>query len=642
MFDLFRSRDKAVRTVLTVVIGLVGLSMVAYLIPGGVGPGDLGNPQTVMAEVCGEPITQREVQMQLQAALKNKNFPVEMVQNYIPEFVNQFVSERALACQAEDMGFQVNEQEVANAIRSMLPQIFQGGFNKDLYSGFLQQQGLTITEFEANVRKQILLTKLRNLVLEATIVTPAEIESEYRRRNEKIKIDYVSFNSDKFRGQVTVTPAEMQTFFNASRAAFRVPEKRSFDVLVANEDKIGAALTIDDAVLRQAYMSAGDRFRTGERVKVRHILLKTTDMSADDAKKQEAKANDLLKQIKGGADFAKLAEANSDDPGSKSRGGDLDWVVKGQTVANFEASAFSLKKGEISNLVKTEYGFHILQVMDREDARVKPFEEAKVELAAELKKQQVLTRMEMAAEQARAELLKNPKSGVQIAANLGLNFYHVNEARPGDPIQEIGIVAEFEQAIFGTPLDGVTNIIVAPGSKLAVGVVTGVTPARSAELSEVEQQVRDQLTIQKSREMMIAKQKEVGDILKASPGDLKKVAAAVGGTVATSSEFTRDGAAEGVGSGSYFAELFSKEPGAVVGPINVMDQIVVARLASKTPADMGQLMAERDTLLNSLKGKLAQERKDLFEDGLVTKLVDKGKIKINQDAIKRMMTSYRS
>jgi peptidyl-prolyl cis-trans isomerase D len=642
MFDLFRSRDKAVRTVLTVLLGLVALSMVAYLIPGGVGPCDLSNPQTVMAEVCGEPITMREVQMQLQAAMKNKNFPPEMVQNYIPEFVNQFVSERALACQAEDMGFIVSEQEVANAIRSMLPQVFQGGFNKEVYTMFLQQQNLTIPEFEANVKKQILLTKLRNLVLEATIVTPDEIEAEYRRRNEKIKIDYVSFSSDKFRSQVTLKPEEIQAYFNANRTAFRVPEKRSFDVLVANEDKIGASLAIDEAVLRQAYMSAGDRFRTGERVKVRHILLKTTDMSADDQKKQEARANDLLAKIKGGADFAKLATENSDDPGSKARGGDLDWVVKGQTVPNFEAAAFSLKKGELSSVVKTEYGFHILQVMDREDAKVKPFEEAKAELAAELKKQQVLSRMEVAMEQARAELQKNPKNAVQIAANLNLNYYRVNEARPGDPIQEIGIVPEFEQAIFAAQPNTVTNIVVAPGSKLALGVLTGITPARNAELSEVEQQVRDQLTIQKSREMMMAKQKEVADIVKSSPGDLKKVAAAVGGTVGTSGDFARDGAAEGLGSGAYFVELFAKEPGAMVGPINVMDQVVVARLAAKTPADMGQLAAERDTLLNSLKGRKAQERKDLFEDGLVAKLIDKGKIKINQDAIKRMMTSYRS
>ena len=131
MFDIFRSRDKAVRTTLTVMLGLVALSMVAYLVPGGVG-GDTGGAEPVVAQVCDDKITLREVQMQLQSALKNKQFPMQMIQNYIPEFVNQFVAERATACQAKDMGIRVSEEEVANAIKSMLPQIFQGGFNKEL------------------------------------------------------------------------------------------------------------------------------------------------------------------------------------------------------------------------------------------------------------------------------------------------------------------------------------------------------------------------------------------------------------------------------------------------------------------------------------------------------------------------------
>jgi peptidyl-prolyl cis-trans isomerase D len=637
---MFRSRDKAVRTTLTVMLGLVALSMVAYLVPGGPGSGATTN-EAVIAEVCDSKITLREVQMQLQSALKNKSFPMQMIQNYIPEFVNQFVAERATACQANDMGIRVSEEEVANAIKSMLPNIFQGGFNKELYAGFLSQQGLTIPEFETNVRKQMQLVKLRNLVMEGLIVTADEIEGEYKRRNEKIKVEYVTFAADKFKGQVNLTPADVQTYFNANRDRFKTEEKRSFDLLVAAEDKIGATIDVSENTLRQVYASAGDRWRSGERVHVRHILFKTTEKSDADVKAIEAKAAGVLQQIKGGADFAKLATEHSDDPGSKAKGGDLDWVVKGQTVANFEASAFSLKKNEISNLVKTEYGYHILQVLDREEPKVKTFEDVKAELAVEMRRQQVQARMEQAAEQARAELAKAPKNAAAIAAKYNLNHYTVQEARPSDPLQEIGVNQDFSSAVFSLQPGGVSNGIIIGNNKIAIAVLQGITPIRNAELTEVENGIRAQLTEQKAFEIMSAKAKEVDGMVKAG-GDLKAIAKAVGGEVKTSDEFTRDGNIQAVGSATYFSDLFEKPAGSLSGPHNISGQVAVARLVSKTDADMSKLATERPNLITGIKGRKAQERKDLFEDGLVNRLIEKGKIKINQDIIRRMIDSYRA
>ena len=639
MFDFFRSRDKAARTILTVLLAMVALSMVAYLVPGG--PGGPTTSETVIAEVCGDKITAREVQAQLQAQLKNRNFPVQMIQAYLPEFVNQFVAERASACVADEMGMRVTEEEVANSIRSMLPQVFQGGFNKELYAGFLQQQGLTIPEFEANVAKQMRLNRLRIVVMEGVVVSPAEVEEEFKRRNEKIKVDYVRFGVDKFNSQVKISPEEMQTYFNANRAGYRTPEKRSFDVLVASEDRMSAAINIDDNVLRSAYNTSGDRFRSGERVKVRHILISTTGKSADDAKKAEGKANALLAQIKGGADFAKLAKENSEDPGSKENGGEYGWMAKGQTVPAFETTAFSLKKGELSGLVKTEYGYHIIQTLDREDAKVKPFEEVKAELATELKKQQAQSKVEAAAEQARNELAKSPGNAAAIAAKYNLAHYNVNEAASRTPIPEIGVVDEFYAAVFSAEKGKITNLVVAQGNRMAFAVVNNISPARPAELAEVEGQVRSALTAQKGQELLQKKQKEIEDLVKQG-ADLKKVGQAVGVDIKTTNDFTRDGAAEGIGTGTHFAELFTKEAGAMIGPLQISDQIIVAKLVSKTAADMAKFAEDRDQILSNLKGRRAQERKDLFEDGIVAKLIDRGKVKINQEAIKRLLDSYRS
>ncbi len=232
----------------------------------------------------------------------------------------------------------------------------------------------------------MLLTKIQNLALEGMIVTPEEVEREYRKKNEKVKVEYISLTPQKFLSQATATPEEVKNYFQQHRANYSIPEKRSYDLIVVDQERIAAGVNLGDDDLRKLYQSNQDRYRTPERVHARHILLKTTDRPKEDLPKIEAKAKDLLKQIKSGADFAELAKKNSDDPGSATKGGDLDWVVRGQTVPNFEKAAFALKPKETSDVIKTEYGFHIVQVLEKQDARVKPFDEVKKELAEEGKK----------------------------------------------------------------------------------------------------------------------------------------------------------------------------------------------------------------------------------------------------------------
>ena len=642
MFDFFRSRDKNVRILLGVLLGFVALSMGAYLVPGGPGGPSMAGNDTVVAEIGDKKVTLQEVQRTLQGALRGKQFPTEMLQNYIPVLVDQMIAERAVAYQADRMGFTVTEDELGNSLRSMLGNILQGGFDKDRYTAFLAQQNMTVAEFEGNVRTQMLLTKLRNIVLEGVVVTPDEIEGEFRRRNEKVKLDYILFNSETLKKDVKLTPEDIQKFFAASRASFRVAEKRSFEVLVANEEKIGESVTMGDDVLRAAYAANMDRYRSGERVMGRHILLMTQNKSADDAKKLEIKIGELLKQIKGGADFAEIAKKNSEDPGSAPKGGDLGWISKGQMVPNFEATAFSLKKGEISNVIKTEYGFHIVQVTDREDARVKPFDEVKAELATETKKKQVFDRMQSASEQARAALAKSPGSGAQIAQQFNLNHYVVQNASSSDPVQEIGINAEFGGTMFGLQKGGVTPLVTAPGNKIAFGVLTGISPSRNAELSEVETQVREQLTGVKARELLVGKTAEAARSMAAAGGDFAKLAKSLGGEVKTTTDFGRDGAVDGLGDAAYFGEAFVKPVGTILGPISMMEQLVIVRVNAKVEADLGKLATERETMVGALKGRKSQERKDLFEEGLVHRLIDQGKIKINTEAIKKLQSSYRS
>ncbi len=641
MFDLFRSRAKAVRYLLGGLLMVVALSMVVTLIPGW-GSMPVGEEQ-VVAEIGDEALTQREVQLQLQAAMRNKAFPSALAYIYVPQMIDQMITERVLAYQAERIGFRVSEADLAQTIRSMIPQLYQDGkfVGRQAYADFLAQQNLTIPQFEANVRKQMLLTKLRNLAGEGVVVTPGEIGEEYRRRNEKIKLEYVAISPDKLRSQATVTPEEVKDYFEKNRPAYQIPEKRSFEMLVIDEAKIGERVTLPEADLRRAYEANKEQYRTPERVNVRHILLKTTEKPKEEVPKIQARAAELLKQIRGGADFAELARKNSEDPGSAAKGGDLSWIVRGQTVKAFEETAFTLKPNQISDVISTEYGFHILQLLKKEEARLKPFEEVKEQLAKEQKRQQVFNLMQNLADQAQAELSRNPQQAASIAQRLNVPLVRVDKAGRGDPIPEIGVNPEFEEALSGLQKGRFTPPIQIQGNKLIIAVLTEIYPVRPAELAEVEKQIRDQLVSQKVAQLVEQRAREALEKARAGGGDLKKVAQALGLELKTTQEFGPDGAADGIGPATSLGEAFTTAAGGLFGPVAIDDKRFVCTVAAKTAADTSKLAEQRGAILAEIKRRKARERDELFTDSLRTRLIQDGKVKIHEDVIRRLTSAYR-
>src|SRR6476619_1797141 len=201
MFDLFRSRDKAVRILLGALLVLVGFSMLTYLIPS-YNSGASAN-DVVIAEVGKEAITLPEIQRLIQNTMRGRQLPPEILPTYVPQMVDNMINERALAYEAERLGFEVTEDQIADAIRTYVPNLFQDGrfLGKEAYAGLLAQQNMTIPEFETEMRRQLLITRLRDVALEGTIVTPQEIEQEYKKKNEKIKVEYVKLTADKYRAE---------------------------------------------------------------------------------------------------------------------------------------------------------------------------------------------------------------------------------------------------------------------------------------------------------------------------------------------------------------------------------------------------------------------------------------------------------
>ena len=409
MFDLFRSRDKAVRILLGGLLVLVAFSMLTYLVPN-YNNGSTGS-DTVVAEVGKDTITLAETQRLIQATVRGRQLPTEILPTYIPQMVEQMVTERAMAMEAERLGLQVTDAEMADAIRQMVPSLFPDGkfVGKEAYAGMLAQQNMTIDQFESDLRRQVAITRLRDIALEGIVVTQAEIEAAFRKKNEKIKVEFVRLTADKYKAESQPSEQEIEAFFNANTSRYTAAEKKNLTLLIADQAKMEAVANPTDADLQRLYSQNQEAFRTPERVKARHILLKTQGKPAAEEAAIKAKGESLLKQIKGGADFAKLAKENSDDTGSAVNGGELgDWITHGQMVPEFDKAIFSLKPGETSDLVKTVYGYHIVQTLARQDGGVRSFAEVKPELAAQWKKQRVNDLMQLASDKAQAALQKDP------------------------------------------------------------------------------------------------------------------------------------------------------------------------------------------------------------------------------------------
>lgn len=635
MFDLFRSRAKAVKILMGALLTMVALSMLVYLIPGAGTP--LGNPNDqVVAEIGKEAVTVPEIEQQIRNVLGNRQLPPEMVATYVPQIVDQAIADRAVAYEGQRLGFQVTDQELAKTLRSLQ----FGTLPPDQYRQYIEQQmGMTVPEFENNVRLKAYQDDVQMVALEGVIVTPAEVQAEYRKRNDKTKIDYIALDPVKLAAAIKPTTDDLKAYFEKNKNFFTAPETRDVQLIVADQAKVAESIQIPDDQIQAYYNAHKDQYRTPERVHARHILLSTTNKPKDEIPKIQAKAEDLLKQIRGGADFAQLAQKNSDDPGSAAKGGDLGWVVRGQMVKNFEDTVFALKPKEVSNVVTTEYGFHIIQVLEKEPARLRPLDEVKGEIATALRNQQVFDKMQNLADEAHADLVKQPQDAQQIAQKLNLLYVTADKYTQGGTIPELGADPQTAQAVLSLKQGEVSQVLQS-GNKLAIAVVTAIHPVHPADFSEVEAKVRENYSQKKALDLVAEDSKKISDLLKQNGGDLKAAAKSVGQEVKTSDFFTRNGAIEGIGSAATLGDSVDKPVGSIIGPLDTGNLTLIGKIVDRQNADMSKFPQERDQMVTQLKGQKAQQLVQLFQDSVLTTLIRDGKVKKHQDVINRLIAQY--
>jgi peptidyl-prolyl cis-trans isomerase D len=639
MFDLFRSSDKIKKYVLGGLLTLVALSMVTYLIPNySLGTTPTENP--VLAEIGGKKITALEAQQLFQKTTQGR-IPPDLVEVYLPQFVEQMVSQRAALYEADRLGITATDDEALANIVANFPQFFPNGSlaNKEQFETALTQQGLTLQDVVDEARDQVIMHKMQAAVLGSVVVTPKDIEDEFRRKYEKLKIQYIAFPAAKFRDQAKPSDEEVRAFYEKNKASFAQPAKMAYQVIVLDQDKVAAGINVTDEQLRAAYSNALDNFRMPERVHARHILLKTDGKSDADKKALKAKAEDLVKQLKNGADFAELAKKYSED-GSKDQGGDLGWFTHGQMVAEFDNAAFALKPKEISGVVTSQFGYHIIQTLEKEPAKLKPFEEVKDELAKEVRAQAVTEKMQTLGDQMHADLVKSPKSAADVAKKYGADLIVMPSAAAGDAIPGLGANPEIDSALAAMKPDEVSSEIVLPNNREAVVILNSRTPGRPSEFSEVQAQIRDKLTNEKAATLAAERSKQAAERLSKGE-DIAQVAKSMQLEVTTSSTFGRADSVDGLGPAASIEDAFNKPVGGVVGPTPIQGRNIVAKITEKSDADMAALPVEHDSILAQLKQKKAQDRNALLMDGILAKLTSEGKVTVNQKEIQNMLASLR-
>ena len=651
MFDLFRSREKSVRIVLGGVLLMVAASMLLYLVPS-YNTGMSGT-EGVVAEVAGHDITVADVRQMIEKVLKGRQLPPEVLPNYIPRMVDQMISDRALEYAAGKLGFEVTDQDVANNLRQYLPpELFPNGkfAGKEAYAMFLAQQNLTMGQFESDLRRQILIHRMMDVAVEGSVVSELEIQRTFEARNEKIRMQYVKLVADKYKKESEPSVEDMKAYFNLRPKDFQVPPQRSLAILYQDPARVEASLTPADNDLQTLYKQNPEQFRVAERVKVRHILLKTQGKPASEEPKMKAQADDILRQVKSGAKFELLVEKFSEDPGSKANAPGREpglgpgeyWVERnGQMVKEFTDAAFTLKPGQ-SDVIRTTYGYHVIQVMEHQDARIKPFDEVRADLTKQWKTQHATAIEQAASDKAETELRANPAHPEDVAKKLDMELLAVANYIDGQPVPEIGVNPEFGRSVEGLKLNEVSPAVSLAGNKLAVAVVTAEIPARQKTFDEAEPELHDRMLQARLATALPRHAQELYDKAKAMNGDLEGAAKSLGLEVKTSEEFSRSGTIKDLDSATYFEKLFLLPDGAVYNPIPLAGSTVVAKVIAHVPADPSEMAAQRATLRDAIKSKKAQDRNELFEAGVVSDLERRGIVKRHKDVIDRLVAAYAS
>jgi len=642
----FLQRDnRLTKALFVVIIAAASVSMVVYLIPG------LTGQSTTAADTyaviyphwysrffaAGQTVSQQLVSTRAQRQMQQQRYPDNpMIQGLFEQRIGQqMVQQQVLLIEAEKLGIHATSADVRQYLHtgSAGQVLFPNGqfIGEDNYAHLISDRfNLSVAEFEEDVKTQIVVQRLQSLITAGVTVGDAEVRDAYRKQNIKIKFDYAVISSDDLRKTINPTDADLTAFFqkNAARYASAVPEQRKITYFAFTPNELpGGVPPASQQEIQQYFAAHQAEYSVPEQSKARHILIKAgTDPKSDAAAK--AKAEGLLKQIQGGANFADLAKKNSDDPGSKDSGGELGFAQRGRMVPEFDKAIFTQKIGDTA-IVKTQFGYHIVQVEERQTAHAQSINEVAPTIQATLVRQKAAQAEENFAHQLTSEAIKNGLEKTAAAHHLELvstPFLPSSGVIAGLP-DGSQVISKAFAAKQSDPAQYAQT-----GEGYAIFQVTGIQSAHAPAFADWKSNVAKDYIDEQLPSLLTHKTWELASKAK-ELGDLAKAAKAMDATLKTSDLVGQSGQVPDFGQvGQVAPQLFDLTVGSISGPINAGRTGVVAKLVDKQEPSADEIAKNLDQTRDQMLEEKRSQAFSVFMSGVLDDYKKHNRIRMSAKA----------
>jgi len=646
MIRFLQKDNRVVKAMFVVIIAAASVSMVVYLIPGLSGQGAVSADTYAVVYPHwysrylsdGETISQERVTQQARQQLQQRNPQYAanpmIVSLFEQQVGQQLVQQQILLAEANKLGIKASDDDVRQYLRTgQAGQVLypNGKFiGKDQYASLIATRfDMSVPQFEEGVKHDIAIRRLESLITAGVTVGDKEARDFYLKNNIKLKFDYAVISSDDIRKQINPSDADLQVFFkkNAARYATAVPEQRiiTYFAFTPNEVPGGVAQPTQQEI-QQYFTAHQSEYSVPEQSKSRHILIKVApgaDAKTDAAAK--AKAEALVKQIQGGANFADLAKKNSDDPGSKDTGGELGFAQRGHMVPEFDNAIFTQKIGD-TKIIKTQFGYHIVQVEERQAARTQQLNDVLPTIQATLIRQKSVAAQENYARALMSEAIKNglqktaAAHHLQVVTTPPVNAQGVIPALP-DGSQVIARAFDSKQ---GDPPQSAQT-----GEGYAIFQVTGVNAAHAPNFADWKSHIEDDYRSEQVPALLSQKTAELAAKAK-SMNDLGKAAKEMGATVKTSDFVGQNSQVPDFGAvGRVAPQMFEMNPGTITGPINAGRTGVVAKLLLKQEPSPDEIAKNLDQTRDQLLDQKRQEAFGVFANTIISEYKKNNRVRVN-------------
>ncbi|HEX8152249.1 MAG TPA: peptidylprolyl isomerase [Thermoanaerobaculia bacterium] len=550
------------------------------------------------------------------------------------QVVDSLVDQRLLLQEAERLNLTATPEEIRDKIRE-LPVFNEGGkfVGAELYTRYVTGPlGYpNAAAFEADVAKEITLTKMESALANSIVISPKAAEAEYRRTSENAKIRYVLYPSSRESANVTVTPAEVDQFYKNNQLKYSHGEQRQIKYLIADYSKLRAQVIPSDADVKRRYDASKENYKSGEAAQVQHILVKvepTATPQQDAAAKAEAEQ--IVAQLRAGADFATLARQHSDDPSSSNQGGEMGFVEKGATVEAFEQAIFSIPLNQISDPIRTpEYGYHIVKVTARRPPSYRPFEEVKAQIAAAMADDTAKAQARESINGLATRLRSTPPKTAEEFAALGNDRVTANASEwfsKGDSIPGIGYHAPLVQWAFSANVGAVGEVI---GTQrgMVIPYLSAVRGAGVTPLTEIRAKVENDARLAKAQVLA----RNVIAQAAASSKSLDEIATKTG-LAASEATVTRQGYVAGfTGDTTALIDAAMNAPaGQISGPVLIGDGALMFQVVEQKRVDAKELAENREQHMEMLR----QQQSRSLRTVLLQRLKKEANVDINEELLR--------